>query len=145
MTRDFVEMLRALSDAGAEFLIVGAQALAAHGYVRATKDLDLWIEPSPENARRVWRALADFGAPLEQISVEDLSTPGTIFQIGVEPNRIDLITDIGIDWSRAWSNRVRTTLGELEVGSLGRADLIEAKRIAGRPEDLRDIEVLERQ
>ena len=145
MNRHFVEMLRALSGARAEFLIVGAQALAAHGYVRATKDLDIWIAPTEENARRVWTALAEFGAPLSQLSLTDLMTPGTIFQIGIDPARIDILTDIGIDWTRAWENRVVQRLDDLEVPSLGKADLIQAKRLAGRPEDLRDIDVLERQ
>jgi hypothetical protein len=145
MNQHFIEMLRALSDAGAEFLIVGAQALAAHGYVRATKDLDIWVRPSEENAERVWHALAEFGAPLDQLTKHDLATPGAIFQIGIDPVRIDIITDIGVDWSKAWANRVKQRLGDVAVASLGRTELIEAKRLAGRPEDLRDIEVLERQ
>jgi len=145
MNRHFVEMLHALSDAGAKFLVVGAQALAAHGYVRATKDLDIWIAPTEENAKRVWEALANFGAPLQQLTKSDLMTPGTIFQIGIDPSRIDIITDIGIDWTRAWANRVVQRMDDMDVPSLGKDELIEAKRLAGRPEDLRDIEILQRQ
>ncbi len=85
MNRDFAEMLSALSDAGAEFLVVGAHALAAHGRPRATGDLDIWVRPSAENAERVWSALARFGAPLAALTRRDLQTPGIEFQIGVEP------------------------------------------------------------
>jgi hypothetical protein len=113
--------------------------------VRATKDLDIWISPTAENAGRVWNALTEFGAPMQQLTKADLTTPGTIFQIGIDPARIDIITDIGLNWSRAWANRVVQTLDGIDVPSLGKADLIEAKRLAGRPEDLRDIEILERQ
>ena len=94
MNRDFVEMLSALSDAGAEYLLVGAHALAAHGRPRATGDLDLWVRATPQNARRVWSALLEFGAPLDGITVEDLSTPDVVFQIGLPPSRIDLLTSI---------------------------------------------------
>lgn len=91
MNRHFVEMLLALSDAGAEFLIVGAHAVAAHGHYRATKDIDIWIRPSPENVERVWTALVAFGAPMHDLTREDLCTPGTFYQIRVEPTRIDLL------------------------------------------------------
>src|SRR5207247_1524374 len=86
VNRDFVEMLAELSAAGADFLVVGAHALAAHNRPRATGDLDLWIRPTPENARRVWTALERFGAPLQELTLDDLSSPGVVFQIGLEPN-----------------------------------------------------------
>ena len=92
MNRDFAEMLAALSAAGAEFLIVGAHALAAHGHPRATGDLGLWIRPTAGNALRVWQALVAFGAPLDELRPEDLSTPDVVFQIGVVPARIDILT-----------------------------------------------------
>ncbi len=85
MNRDFAEMLDALSAAGAEFLIVGAHALAAHGRPRSTGDLDIWVRPTPANAERVWRALVNFGAPLSELRIEDLSTPEIVFQIGIAP------------------------------------------------------------
>ena len=94
MNRDFAEMLRALSDAGAEFLVVGAHARAAYGEPRATKDLDIWVRPSPENARRVWEALTAFGAPTVDLRVEDLQQPGIVFQLGMPPYRIDILTEL---------------------------------------------------
>jgi hypothetical protein len=85
MSRDFVEILSALSAAGARFLVVGAHALAAHGVPRATGDLDIWIQASPENAARVFHALKNFGAALLDLTMDDLSRPDTVFQIGVPP------------------------------------------------------------
>lgn len=144
MNRHFVEMLSALSGAGAEFLIVGAHAVAAHGHARATKDIDIWINPIPENVTRVWQALGDFGAPLHQLSKDDLLEPGTIYQIGVDPMRIDILTAIEpLAFDSAWTNRATIVVDGLSYPFLGREDLIRAKRAAGRPHDLRDIEALE--
>jgi len=145
MNRHFVEMLSALSDAGADYLVIGAHALAAHGYARGTRDLDIWVRPTPENAARVWRALADFGAPLEKFTVDDLSTPGTICQIGVEPARIDLLTSpAGVKFDESWQRRLTVLVKDREFPFIGRDDLIASKRAAGRPNDFRDIEELER-
>src|SRR5436305_1722337 len=106
MNRDFAEMLDALFAAGADFLIVGAHALAAHGRPRATGDLDIWIRPTSENAERVWRALVKFGAPLTELRVEDLATTEIVFQIGIAPARIDLLTSLtGLEFDGAWSRR----------------------------------------
>src|SRR6186997_403579 len=102
MSRDFVEMLSALSAAGARFLVVGAHALAAHGAPRATGDLDIWIDATPENAAHVLAALRTFGAPLLDLSAADLCTPETVFQIGVPPARIDILTSIsGVEFGNA--------------------------------------------
>src|SRR5262244_2359048 len=94
MNRDFAEMLSALSAVGADYLVVGAHALAAHGRPRATGDLDIWVRPSATNASKVWAALARFGAPLSGLTQKDLQTPGIVFQICVEPVRIDILTGI---------------------------------------------------
>jgi hypothetical protein len=83
MNRDFAEMLAELSAAAAEYLLVGAHAMAAHGHPRATGDLDLWVRPTPDNAHRVWSALRRFGAPLVDLTVEELAQPGIVFQMGV--------------------------------------------------------------
>jgi hypothetical protein len=144
MNRDFSEMLSALCGAGAEFLVVGAHALAAHGRPRATGDLDLWVRPTRENAQRVWKALAAFGAPLTGLRLADLSDPDVVFQMGVPPNRIDILTAIdGVEFEAAWSNRIRVPLAGLEVPVLGRQDLVTNKRAAGRPKDLADLAWLE--
>ena len=145
MNPDFRDLLAAFNARGVEFLIVGAHALAAHGLVRATKDLDVWVRPSLENAARVIAALADFGAPLHDLTVEDLSRPGLIFQIGVEPLRIDVITAIdGVQFEDAWVERVAATFADQRVPVLSRGHLLANKRAAGREQDLLDVKWLER-
>ncbi len=145
MNRDFAEMLAALSEAGAEFLVIGAHAVAVHGRPRATGDLDLWVRPTPENARRVWRALTAFGAPLHELTMQDLTSGDLVFQIGVAPNRIDILTTIGgVTFDGAWPRRITLALWGQAVPVIGREDLIVSKRAAGRPRDLADLADLER-
>ena len=144
MNRDFAEMLAALSAEGAEFLIVGAHALAAHGRPRATGDLDLWIRATPDNALRVWKALSAFGAPLDDLRLEDLSTEEVVFQIGVVPARIDILTSLtGLDFDQAWQRRQALEVNGLTVAVLSREDLIRNKTALNRPRDRADIEDLE--
>jgi hypothetical protein len=146
MNRDFVEMLFALSETGADSLIVGAYAVAAHGHPRATGDLDIWIRPSPENAERVFQALQVFGAPLSNISQEDLSLPGTVFQIGVSPSRIDILTSLtGVPFDQAWQNKMAIIIEGREVFCIGLDDLLINKKATGRPQDLADVDSLENQ
>jgi hypothetical protein len=143
MNRDFVEMLSALSAAGARFLIVGAHALAAYGTPRATGDLDIWIDAAPENAARVLRALTEFGAALFDLTVEDLSKPDTVFQLGLPPCRIDILSSIsGVEFNDAWPRRLEVTIAGLSVGVIGRSDFIANKKASGRPKDLMDIDLL---
>jgi hypothetical protein len=145
VNEDFVEFLGALLTADARFLVVGAHALAVHGAPRYTADIDVWIECSPENAARVWRALLDFGAPVQSIgiSVEDLATPDTVVQIGVPPRRIDIMSDIsGVDFTEAWPDRVVRRVGTHDVPFIGRAALLRNKRASGRHKDLGDVEAL---
>lgn len=144
MHRDYVEMLSALCAAEAEFLIVGAHALAAHDQARATLDLDIWVRANPANAERVWRALSSFGAPLRDLALDDLSKPGVVFQIGLPPLRIDILTEIsGVTFDEAWPNRLVVEAHGLTYGVIGRADLIRNKRAVARPQDLIDVEHLE--
>ena len=144
MNRDFAEMLAALSGAGADYLIVGAHAVAAHGQPRATGDLDLWVRPTPDNAARVWQALVAFQAPLHDLTVEDLATPDVVFQIGIPPCRIDILTAItGVQFEESWPRRVALTVEGVELPFIGRKDLLANKRAAGRPKDLGDIAALE--
>lgn len=143
MNRDFVEMLSALSAAGVRFLVVGAHALAAHGAPRATGDLDIWVRPTPDNASRVLTALRSFGAPLFDLTVDDLCAADTVFQIGLPPSRIDILSGIsGVDFDAAWARRLELEIGDLRVGTLGREDFIANKRASGRPKDLLDLELL---
>jgi hypothetical protein len=146
MNRDFVEMLCALSEAEAEFMIVGAHALAAHGVPRATGDLDIWVRPDAENAERVLRALKKFGAPLLDLTQNDLIRPGTVFQIGMVPSRIDILTAItGVSWEQAWPRRLAVRIEGMEVPVLGREDLVANKRATGRARDKADLALLSEQ
>lgn len=145
MNDDFTDFLSALIDASARFLVVGAHALAVHGVARATGDLDIWIESTAENAARVWDALRAFGAPVDAVglSVDDLSQPDRVVQIGLPPRRIDLMTEIsGVEFDDAWASRLVQAVGSLEVPFLGRASLVLNKKAAGRHKDLADLEGL---
>ena len=144
MNQDFVDLLRAFVDADVRFLVVGAYALAVHGRPRATGDLDIWIEPSKENAARVMRALAAFGAPLDQISESDFASPGVTYRMGVAPGRIDILTDLtGLTFDEAWPTRIPRPFGDVMVDVIGLAEFIRNKRATGRAKDLGDIEGLE--
>jgi Nucleotidyl transferase of unknown function (DUF2204) len=144
MNRDFSELLLALNANGVEYLVVGAHAMAVYGHVRATKDLDVWIRADRENALRALKAISEFGAPLGDLTVDDLSTRGTIFQIGTPPLRIDIITEIdGVDFADAWPARRNTGFGRVPVFVISRHHLIINKKTAARLQDLADVERLE--
>ena len=144
MNQDFKDLLAEFNARQVEYLIVGAHALAAHGHVRATQDLDVWVRPEPENANRVMAALRAFGAPLHDLTVQDLSKPGLIFQIGVEPIRIDVLTVIdGVQFDEAWSQRINSTFAGEPVAVLSREHLIKNKLASARTQDLADVERLE--
>jgi len=129
LNEDYKDILLALSVEKVSFLLVGAYALAVHGYPRATMDMDIWIMPSPHNADAVLRALQRFGAPLHKLTKEDLQNDDTVFQIGVAPRRIDLITSAsGLQF-------------EVRIPAIN--DLIKNKRASGRTKDLADAEALE--
>jgi predicted nucleotidyltransferase len=140
---DLIDLLRALNDAGAEYLIVGGYAFAVHGRVRATKDADIFVGTDPDNAAKVLLALQTFGAPVEDVTVSDLTVPETFFIMGRAPNQIDIITTIdGVTFDRAWRNRFESTYGGIRVWYIGRDDLIANKEAAGRPQDLLDVAYL---
>jgi hypothetical protein len=122
-------------------MIVGAYALAVHGRPRAAGHLDIWIDATPENAPRVMQALAAFGAPLGEIAQADFARPGEVYQMGVPPGRIDLLTELmGLTFEEAWPDRIRRPFGELEVDVIDRASFLRNKRATGRLRDLSDIE-----
>jgi hypothetical protein len=145
VNQDFRDLLRALSDADTRFLVVGAYAVSFHSEPRATADLDIWIDPTPGNARRVHAALATFGAPLTDLSPADLATPEVVFQIGVAPRRIDILTSItGVAFAEAWPDRSEAAYGDVRFPVIGVEALIRNKRALGRPKDLLDLELLQR-
>jgi predicted nucleotidyltransferase len=144
LNEDYRDMLHALSDEKVKFILVGAYALAAHGYPRATMDIDIWVMPSPENADAVLRALRRFGAPLHNLTKEDLQKDGTIFQIGVAPRRIDIITAAtGLQFEETYRNSISVNIEGVEVHIPSVEDLIRNKRATGRTKDLADAESLE--
>ena len=146
MNDDFRDILRALLETQAQFLVVGAYAVAAHGSARATGDLDIWVAPRPDNAERVWRALVAFGAPVQSmgVRVEDLATEGVVVQIGLAPRRVDLLTSLtGVAFPDAWEGRVEREVDGLRVPFVDLATLLKNKRAVGRPQDLADVHALE--
>jgi hypothetical protein len=143
VNQDFADLFAALNAAEARYLLVGGYAVSFHAEPRFTKDLDIWVEASPVNAARVHEALVAFGAPLAGITPSDLSTMGNVVQIGVPPNRIDVVTSIdGVEFLAAWPDRVVTTYGDHAVPVIGKDALIRNKRASGRPQDLLDVEKL---
>ena len=147
MNDDWFDLLGELVDAEARCMVVGAHALAVHGFPRATQDIDIWIDLAPDNVQRVWRALEKFGAPVDAlgIGVADLARPDMVIQFGLPPNRIDLLTGIsGVpDFAAAWHDRLVQEVRGRSIPFIGRAALLENKLAAGRTKDLADAELLE--
>lgn len=143
-SRDFEELFGFLNARRVKALIIGAHAVAFHAKPRFTKDLDIFVEPSRENAASLLAALADFGFGGVGLNLEDFSSPGRIVQLGHPPNRVDLMTSIdGVDFDSAWRGRVAGRYGSAEVYYLGRDDLIRNKSASGRPQDQLDVAALE--
>lgn len=141
---DFRDILFIFNEENVEYLLVGGYAVASHGNPRATKDIDLWVRCSVENADRILQALARFGAPMTDLSSDDFMTPGATVQIGVAPHRIDIVTEIdGVHFSDAYPNRMTVEIDGLPVVVIGRADLIRNKKSTGRPQDLADLDSLD--
>lgn len=146
MNEDYRDMLAALVAEQARFLVVGAHALAVHGYPRGTVDIDIWIEPTAENAERVWRALAEFGAPLGDLGIDqrDFTRPDIVAQLGLPPNRIDFLTGVsGLTFESAWKRRIEAPVEGVMVPVLGIEDLVANKQATGREKDRADIRGLE--
>lgn len=144
LNQDYKEMLQCLLEENVRFLLVGAYALAVHGYPRATKDIDFFVWATPQNAAHLMRALTKFGAPLHDISAADFSSEGAIFQIGNSPRRIDIITNIsGVKFEHAYANKVTIAIEGMEVPVISLGDLITNKRASGRTQDLADVEKLQ--
>lgn len=144
--QDFVDLVECLRLEGCDFVIVGAHALAAHGAPRATGDLDVFVRADEENASRVFRALLRFGAPVAMhgVSERDFLAPGWVYQMGLPPHRIDIITEIsGVTFDEAATDTIEGHLGRETVRCIGLDALIKNKRAASRPKDLADVETLE--
>jgi hypothetical protein len=143
---DFLDLLIALNAADAKYLLVGGHAVGFHGVPRATKDIDVWVEASPENASRVLAALRAFGAPLDGLTEQDLAQPGQGFRMGAPPFRIEILTEIsGVAFGDAWPRREQTQVDGVTLSVIGLDDLLDNKRAAARLRDLADVEALERE
>jgi len=143
MNSDFKELLSIFNAQGVKYLIVGGYAVAAHAEPRFTKDLDIWVEASIENAKRVFGALRSFGAPLSGLTENDFSQEGSFYQMGRPPARVDILMSIdGVRFEDAWDNRVEADFDGVTANFISRKDLITAKKAAGRPQDLIDVENL---
>ena len=139
----FKELLKKLNEHQVRYLIVGAYAVMKYTEPRYTKDLDVWVDPTPENATRVFKALADFGAPMTEVTHTDFTNPELVFQVGIAPQRIDVIMAVkGLTFPEAWSRRVNADFEEETINLICKADLIISKEAAGRPQDLIDLDHL---
>jgi hypothetical protein len=146
MNSDFSDLLQYFNEEKVEYLIVGGYAVIAYSEPRYTKDLDLWIWATPQNAERVYRALRRFKAPIGEMTPADFEEEGYVFQIGVSPIRIDILMSIdGVDFDEAWNNRVKMNFGGVEAWIIGKNDLIRNKKASGRAQDLLDVQSLEQE
>ena len=141
--KDFKEFIELLNRKGVRYLIVDGYAVAAHGYPRYTKDLDIWIENSEENARMILAVLDEFGFGDFEIDVDDFIEPEHVIQLGLPPNRIDLVTSLtGLDFSECYESRVAFCLGDLGVNLIDVESLKKNKAATARPQDLADLDNL---
>jgi hypothetical protein len=144
LPRDYKDLLRLLKKHDAAFMVVGGWAMAAHGHPRSTKDLDIFVDATPDNARRVYRALAEFGAPLRDVVEADFAEPGVIFQIGVG-FRIDIATVIdGVSFADIVAERIDVEMDGLLIPVIGRDALRRNKQAADRDQDRADVEQLQK-
>jgi hypothetical protein len=144
-SHDFKELLKLLEKHDVRYLVVGGYAVMLYSEPRWTKDLDVWIALDPPNARAMFRALAEFGAPLAGLTEQDFGAPGYFYQMGNPPLRVDVMMGIpGGDFDVAWARRRTISLGDCRVHFIGRDDLIAVKLASGREQDLRDVEAIRR-
>lgn len=143
LSPDFSAFVVACAEHDVRCLVVGGYALAAHGFPRNTKDLDVWVEPDPANAERLLRALAAFGFASLDLEVADFAEPGHVIQLGYPPVRIDLLTSIdGVEFADAFERSAAVSVGGVDVRVIGVEDLVTNKRASGRLQDLADVERL---
>ena len=145
MNSDFKDLLAIFAEEGVEYLVVGAYAVMHHTQPRYTKDLDIWVRPTAENARRVTRAFLRFGVPMIEVTEGDFAEEGLQYAIGMPPSQIDFLTSLpGAEFESAWAARATGEVNGIPVHFLGTSHLITAKTLAGRPQDLADIDELRR-
>jgi len=141
---DYKDLFSILNEEKVDYLVVGAHAVIYYTEPRFTKDLDILIRPTRVNAEKVWRALKRFGAPLRDITVDDFIREDTVYQIGIAPNRIDVLMCLGgVNFEEAWADREHAAYDGIPIAIIGKSKLIKAKKFTGRPQDLLDVEKLE--
>jgi len=145
MNSDLIELLQCLNEYKVRYLVIGGQAVIVHSEPRYTKDLDIWVEASKQNSKKLVEALEDFGAPTNALKADDFVRPGTLFIFGIEPNRVDILNaPKGTTFKSAYTNKKVITYEGVKVPFIGLAELIKLKRAAGRKQDKMDLEKLER-
>ena len=145
LNEDYKEMLQILLNNKVKFLVVGAYAMGAQGYPRATGDFDIWVEPSPENSKKVYNSLAEFSVPLEQINTETFTEKGIVFQIGVVPRRIDILTFIdGVKFDKAYKDKENIEIEGITIPFLSKENIIKNKKATGREKDKLDVKYLKK-
>ena len=145
LNEDYKEMLQILLNNEVKFLIVGAYAMGAYGYPRATGDFDIWVEASPGNSQKIYSSLSEFGAPLSDITKDTFIKKGIIFQIGVAPRRIDIITHIdGVNFQDAYQSRENIAIEGLSIPFISKENLIKNKQSTGREKDKLDANYLKK-
>ena len=141
---DYKDLFRILNEEQVDYLVVGAHAVIYYTEPRFTKDLDVLIRPTRANAEKAWRALKRFGAPLREITQDDFTREDMVYQIGIAPNRVDILMGLGgVSFNEAWARREHAAYGDIPVFIIGKRELIAAKKSAGRPQDLLDVQKLE--
>ena len=143
MNQDFKDLFRILNEYRVKYLVVGAYAVIYYAEPRYTKDIDIWIEPNRGNAEKIYKALVTFGAALKNVGIKDFCNPELVYQIGMAPNRIDIMMSIkGAQFSSAWENRVKSSYGDEPINIIGLEDLLRAKEATNRDQDKIDLKSL---
>lgn len=145
ISSDYKDLFKILNKYKVRYLVVGAYAVIYYTEPRYTKDIDIWVKADSENARKVYAALKEFGAPLKGILQKDFTSEGLVYQIGVAPVRIDIIMGLpGVEFDSAWSKRIKTEYAGVSINVMGKQDLIESKKAAARPQDALDLKRLKK-
>ena len=144
LTQDYIDIIELFNRYKVRYLIAGAYAMSKIGYSRSTYDIDIWVEKSKENATNIKKALEEFGVPFT-ISADDFLSPNSVIQIGIEPNRIDILTDIdALTFNQAWQNKEVVFFDDLRTYTLNIEDIITNKKASNRKKDKYDVVELEK-
>lgn len=143
MNSDLIELLSSLNDYKVRYLIVGGYAYAVHAEPRYTKDIDIWVDPAPSNARKIFACLKAFGAPVSSLAAKTFSEPGMLLIFGREPNRVDILNELkGLSFSAAYKESCKVVIEHVPVRVVSLEHLIKLKTLANRPQDRLDIKKL---